>query len=435
MFKTIESEVCILGAVLMNQDLMRQIKSQLTPEDFTSQKNQIVYQAMVSLSDQGEEIIPTSILDALSDKDAETVDSEYIAKILAAVVTSTGTDYHVRAVKRNRLTRELMSLSGMIADKAPNTNPQLVLDVAKKRIGDIRIDDDIQPIRTLSDLLPDVYASLEEGDNERIPTGFTDLNRLIIGWQPGDLIIVAGRPGMGKSILAKEFAEAAGVPVLFFSLEMPTSQLIKRQLAAHSGINYTSIRRANLTDEGLDRVKKAADRLMRLPIAYSDKANMSIGEIAAMCETYQREHGLGMVVIDYLQLVRADGKIEHREREVAQISQRLKTMARDLDVPVICLAQLNRACETRPGNKQPLLSDLRESGSIEQDADTVVFIWREAVYVKKVNEQGESNEHEALLIVAKGRNSETGAVRVYFDGAHQRIRDLHVEQGGKACQA
>jgi replicative DNA helicase len=237
---------------------------------------------------------------------------------------------------------------------------------------------------------------------------------------------------MGKSILAKEFAEVAGVPVLFFSLEMSRDQLIKRQLSSHSGVNYTSIRRADLTIEQMDRLKTATDKLRKIPISYSDKSNMSISEIAATCETFRKQNGaLGMVVIDYLQLIRADGKLEHREREVSQISQRLKTLARDLNVPVICLAQLNRACEIRGGDKKPMLSDLRESGSIEQDADMVIFVWREAAYVDVEYTDGTTNAHEATLIVSKGRNTETGGVRVYFDGAHQRFRNLQPGEGGK----
>lgn len=435
MFSVFQSEICILGAIFMDADVLKRIRNELTPRDFSSQKNMLIYQAMLNLDAQGKPIIPTTVMDMLGDTGGKVTGND-IGDILQSVITSTGTSYHVQAVKANRIKSQLMSISSFIADKHSKAKPKDLLEETKRLMSDIHVEDAVQPVQTMMDLLPDVYSSLEAGQSYSIPTGFTDLDRMITGWNRGDLIIVAGRPGMGKSILAKEFSEAAGVPVLFFSLEMPNSQLIKRQLSAHSGVSYASIRRADLQEADLERVKRAADVLMRMPIAYSDKANMSISEIMATCESYRRENELGMVVIDYLQLIRADGKLEHREREVSQISQRLKTMARDLNVPVICLAQLNRACETRGGDKQPQLSDLRESGSIEQDADTVLFVWREVMYVKKRKEDGTMNDHDALLIVAKGRNTGTGAIQVFFDGAHQKFANLYREEGrGAACQA
>jgi len=430
MFSVTQSEICILGAIFMDGDVLKRIRHELTPKDFSSPKNMLVYQAMLNLDAQGKPITPTTVMDVLGDTGGKVTGND-IGDILQSIITSTGTSYHVQAIKANRIKSQLISISNFIADKNSKTNPKDLLEESKRLISDIHVEDVAQPVQAMTDLLPDVYASLEVGQSYSIPTGFTDLDRMIAGWNRGDLIVVAGRPGMGKSILAKEFAEAAGVPVLFFSLEMPTSQLIKRQLSAHSGVSYASIRRAELQDAELDRVKRAADALMRIPIAYSDKANMSISEIMATCETYRRQNELGMVVIDYLQLIRADSKIEHREREVAQISQRLKTMARDLDVPVICLAQLNRSCETRGGDKQPQLSDLRESGAIEQDADTVIFVWREAMYVKKRKEDGAMNDHDALLIVAKGRNTGTGAIQVFFDGAHQKFANLYWDERGE----
>jgi len=421
---TTQSEICILGAIMVNPETLKAIRSEISLNDFSNKKNQLVYKAILDADARGEEIMPTSIVDSLSrhGKLDEAGGGSYIGDILESVITSTGTSYHIRNVKSNRLKKDLLTISDVIIRKSETGNAQDVLIEAKDRLGKIKAIDTGQKVYSLADSLLDVYATLEQKDTHSISTGFTALDNLITGWQPGDLIIVAGRPGMGKSILAKEFAEAAGVPALFFSLEMPRDQLIKRQLSSHSGVNYTSIRRADLTPNDMDEIKKAVDRLAHVPISYSDKANMSIDEIAATCESVRKTTGLGMVVIDYLQLIRADGKLEHREREVSQISQRLKTMARDFNVPVICLAQLNRACEIRGGDKKPILSDLRESGSIEQDADTVIFLWREVVYKKN------APPHEGLLIIAKGRNTGIGKVPVYFDGEHQRIRGLFPEE-------
>lgn len=422
---TIQSELCILGAIMINPETLKTIRSEISSDDFSSKKNQLVYEAILDVDMRGEEIMPTSIVDSLSRHGRldQAGGGPYIGDILQSVITSTGTSYHLQRIKSNRLKRDLLTISDVIA-KSEKRNVQDVLVDVKERVSNIKTIEAGQDVYSLADSLLDVYATLEQKDSHSISTGFTVLDKLIIGWQPGDLIIVAGRPAMGKSILAKEFAEAAGVPVLFFSLEMPRNQLIKRQLSSHSGVDYTSIRRANLSSDDMDKIKKATDKLAHIPIAYSDKANMSISEIAATCETYKRNNDLGLVVIDYLQLIRADGKLEYREREVSQISQKLKTMARDLNVPVICLAQLNRACEVRGGDKRPILSDLRESGSIEQDADTVIFVWREFMYIERIYEDGSTNAHEATLHVAKGRNTEVGTVRVFFDGAHQRFRNL-----------
>ena len=430
MFSIPQSETCILGAILMNPECLQQIKFELSHDDFMDQKNKVIYQTMLSLDKKGIPIIPSSIIDHLPKGKVKVV-GEDIGEILAEVITSAGFAYHVKQVRSNRVKNELLAMSVSIADNAHKQEAISLLNETKDTISKIQPPAEHQKVITLAEALPGVFAGLEKQDANSITTGLADLDEVITGWQPGDLIIIAGRPGMGKSILAKDFAEAAGVPVLYFSLEMPVDQLIKRQLSAHSGVNYTSIRKAQCNTEDMDRIKKASELLFRMPISYSDKANMSSSELVATCNAYRKKNPLGLVVIDYLQLILADGRLEHREREVSQISARLKTLARELRVPVICLAQLNRACETRGGDKKPMLSDLRESGSIEQDADTVIFIWREIMYVKRTHDDGTMNTNDALLIVAKGRNTGVGTVKVFFDGAHQRFRGLSNNRRGK----
>jgi len=429
MFTTAASEICVLGAIFMDESYLTRIQNDIVPTDFSAFKNRLIFKAMMDVVNMGKPVMPTTVLDAIPDKYRDDVTSEYIAEILSSVITSAGIDYHVKAIKTNRVKSQLLSISSRIIDNTQTIHPLRVLQDTKDHLAKIKTDGGAQVIQNVGDVLPMVYDNLVRKETHAIPTGFADMDKLLIGWHPGDLVIIAGRPGMGKSILAKEFAEAAKIPVLFFSLEMPTPQLIKRQLSSHSGVNYATLRRGtSLTDVELGQVKRAMDKVMDFKIAYSDKANMSMNEIAATCEAYRKDHELGMVVIDYLQLIRADGQLEYREREVAQISQRLKTLARDLNIPVICLAQLNRSCETRGGDKKPQLSDLRESGSIEQDADVVIFIWREWMYAPKTSGRSD-NRNEALLIIAKARNAETGSIRVHFDGAHQRIRDLYIGNG------
>ena len=419
MFDIPQSEQCIIGGILINPDSLKQIRVELTPEDFSTGKHQCLFQSLLDVVDQGSPLLPTSIVDDLTRKKqiGKCGGSDYLAEILTNVHTSTGWRYHIKQIKAHKLKQVLLGISSDIADGVKTNDARDLLAEIKERVAGIKQGDVGQQIVELADIIPDVVASLERNEDLGIRTGLYGLDNLIGGWQGGDLIILAGRPGMGKSVLAKDFSEASGVPVLFFSLEMPKDQLIKRQLASHANINYTSIRRSRIRDGDWPKIVKAASKLHQMPIAYNDKINMTIDELVATCEARGRKEDVGMVVIDYLQLINTKGKSEYREIEVASISRKLKGLARSLNIPVICLAQLNRSCETRVGDKKPMLSDLRESGAIEQDADFVIFIWREAVYKKN------APEHDALLIVAKGRNTGTGVVPVYFDGSRQVFRN------------
>jgi len=427
MFSIPQSEQCLIGGILINPDCLREIRAELAPNDFSSEKNKYLFQSFLDLADNGDPLLPTAIVNDLRKKQnlIKAGGSDYLADILSVVHTSAGWRYHIKQIKNYKLTQALLGLSSDITEGAAKSDARDLLAQVKERIAGIKAGDAGQDVVEISDVLPDVVSSLDGQTNPGISTGFYRLDALIGGWQAGDLIILAGRPGMGKSVLAKDFAEASGVPVLFFSLEMPIDQLVKRQISAHSNVNYTSIRRSRIDKNGMVRIIKAANELDKLPIAYNDKANMSIDELIATCEARKRKQDVGMVVIDYLQLIRSNGKVEHREREVAMISAKLKGLARSLNIPVICLAQLNRACEIRGGDKKPMLSDLRESGSIEQDADTVMFIWRQAQYVET-----EENKHQALLQIAKGRNTGTGKVGLYFDGSRQVFRDAAEEDEG-----
>jgi len=424
MFTIPQSEQCIIGGILINPDCLKRIRAELTPDDFSAEKHQALFQSLLDVTDRGDPILPTSILDDLTrtKQISKIGGSDYLADILTNVHTSAGWKYHVKQIKTHKLKEVLLGISSDIADGVKTNDVRDFLGEIKERLAEIKPGEVGRDVVDLADALPNVVASLEGSEDPGITTGLYGLDDLIGGWQGGDLIILAGRPGMGKSILAKDFSEASGVPVLFFSLEMPRDQLIKRQIAGHANVNYTSIRRSRISQDDWPKIIKAADKLHKIPIAYNDKANMSIDELVATCEARKRKEEIGMVVIDYLQLIRTDGKIEHREREVASISMKLKGLARSLSIPVICLAQLNRSCEARGGDKKPMLSDLRESGAIEQDADTVIFIWREAVYKKS------APKHEALLIVAKGRNTGTGVVSVHFDGSRQVFRNAAYQE-------
>jgi replicative DNA helicase len=226
---------------------------------------------------------------------------------------------------------------------------------------------------------------------------------------------------MGKSLIAKDFAEHAKTPVLYFSLEMSKAELIKRQISGISRVDFENIRTSKIPDDEWCSIVRAADRLSELPIFYNDSGNLGIDELCAIAETGKLVDGIGLVVIDYLQLIKSEERAEAREREVANISRKLKGLARNLDTPVICLAQLNRSCENRIP-QIPRLSDLRESGAIEQDADIVGFLYRPWIYNK------EADKHEASFIIAKSRNTRTGKIKMVFDGNNQIFRSAAREE-------
>ena len=261
--------------------------------------------------------------------------------------------------------------------------------------------------------------SQAEGNVIGVRSGFTRIDRITGGWQPGELILIAGRPGMGKSVFAKDVAENASVPVAYFSLEMSTNELIKRQLASRSKVNFEAIRTGRVNQKDWDRIISGANSLEEVPIFYVDRASMSIDELEGIAQGLKMSEDIGLVVIDYLQLLRSRVRSEGREREVSEISRRLKALARDLEVPVICLSQLNRQCEMRGKDKRPYLSDLRESGALEQDSDIVAFLYRAVVYDQQ------AAKHEAEFIIGKGRNIRTGRIKLFFDGGHQTFKNFY----------
>ena len=239
-----QSEQCVIGGILLNPDCLKQIRAELQVDDFSSTKHKFIYQALLDVTDNGDPILPTSIINYLTAKNQiKEVGSDYLSDIISNVSTSTGWQYHVAQIKNDKLKKDLIEISHEITDGVKG-NAQTLLDDIKARIAGLKPQVVGRGVVELTDALPDVVASLERGENLGITTGLGDLDELLGGWQNGDLIILAGRPGMGKSVLAKDFSEAAGVPVLFFSLEMPRDQLIKRQLSSHSNVNFTSIRRS-----------------------------------------------------------------------------------------------------------------------------------------------------------------------------------------------
>lgn len=423
------SEQALIGGILLRPENLVKIRAELSPEDFGSERHTILLTAFSEIADRGDPIEPSVIVKDLekSGNLAKAGGKDYLTELVEAIHTSAGSDYHIEAVKEARVRRTLMNLSDKIRGELNSGTP----------VGDIMSDlrnlivqmneGQKNKIIRLSDALHSTISHIEalgqaKGGVSGIPSGFVDIDHHTGGFQPGEVIIIAGRPGMGKSILAKDFAENAGVPVAYFSLEMSVQELTKRQLAGKGQVNFEALRTGRLTDGDWSRIIEASNSLAKVPIHYIDMANITIDELIAISENIKMNEDVGLVVIDYLQLIRLRSPLQVREREVSEISRKLKGLARGLEIPVICLAQLNRQCEARGKNKRPRLSDLRESGSLEQDADVVAFIYRDHVY------KASAPRHEAEFIIAKGRNIRTGTVPLFFDGEHQSFRNAAYQE-------
>lgn len=418
-----ESEHAVIGAILLRPECLSEVRSELNPEDFGREEYRVIYHTFLDIVNQGKPLDVVILANELEKVgDLEKVGGKrYLFELADSVSTSAGIAYHVSEVKEARFRRNLIGLSddiqnglrdGMPVNDILSNLRNLILKMnagSKSKIVSLKeaLNRTIDHIETLSKT-PNKLTG--------IPSGFIDIDRFTGGWQPGELTIVAGRPGMGKSILAKDLAEGAGVPIAYFTLEMSVEELTKRHLAGRGMVNLEALRTGRVTDEDWGKVIKAADSMNDVSIHYVDLGNMTIDDILATSENLKMTEDVGLVVIDYLQLIRPKERLEMREREVSEISRKLKGMARNLEIPVICLAQLNRQCEARE-NKRPRLSDLRESGSLEQDADIVGFLYREAAY------DNQAPEHEAEFIIGKGRNIRVGTVKLYFDGEHQAFRN------------
>jgi len=411
------SEQALNGAILMNPTILPNVRAEISPSHFQDEKSRVVYTAFLQLSAAGNPIDVVSVSNEIAKSG---MDTAYLSETLQVVNTSAGYAYHVQEIKTKWSRRKLLELAANIEQNISTREPSDLIAATRKYLMELGRRTNRREFHSLKDILPGVYRGMEDaqgrGGLSGVTTGFPMVDKYTGGWQPGELIIVAGRPGMGKSVLAKDFAERAGVPTLYFSLEMSKAELTKRQLSGHSRVNFEEIRTSRISGDHWERIVEAMDILSTIDIRYNDDADISIEEISALTESQAMDQEIGLVVIDYLQLIKGDSG-DGREREIAEMSRRLKVLARALSVPVICLSQLNRSCESRV-NKRPLLSDLRESGAIEQDADIVMFLYRDSVYNRS------ADKGAAELIISKGRNIRTGTIDLFFDGAHQTFKTV-----------
>jgi replicative DNA helicase len=403
----------------------------LKGEDFYKPAHTEIFDTIVSLDGRGAPADAITVAEELGRRGSlENIGGKpYIHGLLEAYPTASSASHYARIVEENSLLRALIQAGNQVQEIgfAHPENVEEAVDEAEGliyAIGDKRLRDDYHPIKDLLvKSMEDIETLYERGENlTGLGSGFVDLDEMTSGFQQSNLIIVAARPSMGKSSLLNDFALNAAtrqrIPVVIFSLEMSKEEVVQRFLASEAKVDSQRLRKGSLQEQDWTRLSGALGRLADAPIYIDDSANITLMEMRAKCRRLKARSGLGMVIIDYLQLMQSPRKSENRQQEVSEISRNLKILARELGVPVICASQLNRGVEYR-ADKRPFLGDLRESGSIEQDSDIVMFIYRDEVYNPDSEAKG-----EAELIVAKHRNGPTGVVRLAFMNQYTKFASI-----------
>ena len=422
--QNLEAEMAVLGVVMLRPTALFDIGDLLSPESFYSTRHRLIYQAMLELSTKGQPIDMVSLTHLLTEKKQLELSggASYLAEVTSMVPAAANLLHYANIVHKKFLLRSLVISADEIATMAFEENDDKifdVLDAAEKKIFGVTSSTQGQKFINIKNTLGEVWEHIERlhestGEIRGVPTGFKGLDDMLSGLQNSDLIILAARPSVGKTTLALDIARNAAtkhnIPVGIFSLEMSAQQLANRLVSAESRVDAWKIRTGQgLTDTHFDSLREAMDRLAKAPIFIDDKAANSITQMRSVARRLKSEHGLGLIVIDYLQLMTTSKNYDSMVNQVTEISRSLKALARELNVPVLALSQLSRAVEARGG--KPRLSDLRDSGSIEQDADVVMFIHREDKY----KEESERN-NIAEILIEKHRNGATGKVDLFFDG-------------------
>ncbi|GEM05185.1 replicative DNA helicase [Halolactibacillus miurensis] len=428
-----EAEQAVIGAVFLEPEAMSTASEFLIPQDFYRPSHQRIFQVMMQLNDRGEPIDLLTVTNALnSSKLLEEVGGvSYLTELADAVPTAANIGYYTKIVEEKSVLRRLIRTATDIVTESFNREDELedVLSEAEKNILDVSNRQNANAFKNIKDVLIDVYDNIEQlheksGDVTGIPTGFKDLDHITSGFQRNDLIIVAARPSVGKTAFALNVAQNVAIKtdenVAIFSLEMGADQLVSRMLCAEGNIDAQRLRTGNLEAEDWTKLTMAMGSLSNAGIFIDDSPGIRVNEIRSKCRRLKQEHGLGMILIDYLQLIQGSGASakENRQQEVSEISRSLKGLARELEVPVIALSQLSRGVEQRQ-DKRPMMSDLRESGSIEQDADIVGFLYRDDYYDKESEKQ-----NIIEIIIAKQRNGPVGTVELAFVKEYNKFVDL-----------
>lgn len=434
-----DAEESVLGSILLDNQSINICLERIRPEDFYKAAHQTIFEAMSLLADKREPIDILTLgqqLRSMGQLDA-VGGAQTLSYLASSVPNSANVAYYARMIKEMSIRRRLIHESTDIINSAFELQGDIeeFLDTTEQKIlgvSDFRV---AASFHRVSDIVQDSIRIVEKLYDQKEPitgvaSGLIKLDKLTAGFQPSDLVIVAARPSMGKTALTLGWAQHIGIykrkPVAFFSLEMSKEQLVLRMLCSESRINNTSVRTGNLSERDFARIVDGASRLSEAEIFIDDTPAITITELRAKARRLHRDHQLGAIIVDYLQLLRSPAYSHSREQEISDISRSLKALAKELNVPVIALSQLNRSVESRT-DKRPMMADLRESGAIEQDADVIMFIYRDEVYNKESPDKG-----VAEIIISKQRSGPTGAVRVAFSGEFTRFDNLDETDFGPA---
>lgn len=415
--QNIEAEQSVLGAMLLEKEAIIKATEILRLEDFYREAHRLIFSAMVALYEKGEAVDLVTTCEALRQQGGleDAGGASYITTLANLVPTAANVEYYARIVAEKSVLRQLIRVCTDTVSRCYEGQEDIVslLDDAERRVTELSLRRTTQGFVRLKDILMSTLDHLmqmvESGQLTGLPSGYSDLDRFTAGLQPSDLLIIAARPSVGKTTfalnLARHVAIRSKTPVAIFSLEMSREQVALRLLAAEAGVDQQKVRRGELEEQDWQSLSRGLARLGPAPIFIDDTAAISVVELRSKARRLCSEHGAGMVVVDYLQLLRTAGRAENRQQEISEISRQLKALARELRLPVIALSQLSRAVEQRQ-DRRPVLSDLRESGALEQDADVVMFLYNNAELER---------QNQIELIIAKQRNGPVGSVRMYFD--------------------
>ncbi|MDP5276058.1 replicative DNA helicase [Chengkuizengella axinellae] len=429
--QNIEAEQAVIGAILLDSEALITALEIIKEDDFYKTSHQRIFEVIVSLGEEQEPIDLVTVTARLQDKQwLEDIGGvSYLSELANAVPTSANVDYYAKIIEEKSILRRLIRTATQIVSNGYTSSEDIsnLLGEAEQKILEISNRRQNNGFIAIKDVLMDVFEQVEflynhKGGLSGVPSGFTDLDKMTTGFKPNDLIIVAARPSVGKTAFALNIAQNVGVrskeTVAIFSLEMSASQLVQRIICAESNVDAGRLRTGALEEDDWEKMTMAIGALSEAKIFIDDSPGLTVSEIRSKCRKLKKEHGLGIILIDYLQLIHGRGNGDNRQQEVSEISRNLKALARELEVPVIALSQLSRGVEQRQ-DKRPMMSDLRESGSIEQDADIVAFLYRDDYYDK------ESEKKNIIeIIIAKQRNGPVGTVELVFMKHYNKFVNL-----------
>ena len=438
---SIEAEQALLSGIMLDTRAWDLVADKVSASDLYRVDHRHIFKAIAEVVELGQHPDAVTVGEHLSKlgRLQEAGGNVYLAQLVQHSAGAANIQAYAKIVRDRAMLRHLIEAAGDIAASAYEPEGREVVEIvdeAERRVFDIadqgqRVGTGFEPIRERIEESWDRLQELSDSQSDitGVATGFCDLDEMTAGLQKGDLVVIAGRPSMGKTALALNIAEFAAiehrVPTGILSMEMSKEQITFRLIGSMGRVNQKSLRTGRLSDGDWERIKKVLDTLKSAPIFIDDAPSLKPTEVRARARRLKREHNLELLVVDYLQLMQVEGSNENRTTEISRISQSLKSLARELNIPVVALSQLNRSVEQR-ADKRPMMSDLRESGAIEQDADVIIFIYREEVYDRETQNKG-----LAEIIVGKQRNGETGKVRMIFKGEYTRFENYIREEYGE----